>query len=211
MKRRIKTMAGGLTAAGAWILALGLAQAAQLAAMNGSALWLEGDSTLHPFSSTSTAVGVRAIVAGGTGDLKEAIASGRIGELKVTVPVASLKSGKGGLDKNLYKAMKEDRFPAVTFELHSYRAGKEVDGAIEIQAAGTLAVAGSTRAVALAGRAIPGKSGLRLIGRHELLMTDFGIQPPKMMGGMIKTRDQIVVHYDLKLGLENAQTERRMQ
>jgi hypothetical protein len=38
-------------------------------------------------------------------------------------------------------------------------------------------------------------------GTRDLLMTDFGIKPPTMFMGMLKTHDKVVVTIELQLAL----------
>lgn len=182
-----------------------------LSTFAGSLVWLEGDSSLHAFTSTSTAVAVQGAWEGPTADLKEVISEGRVKDFEFSIPVVTLKSGKSALDKNMYRAMNAVEFSSITFKMSGYRPERSAAGELSIKASGTLTIAGQSRAVELVAQAKPLKEGVRVTGAHELLMTDFGIKPPKMMGGMIKTKDKIVVHFDLVLGLENAQTERRMK
>ena len=46
------------------------------------------------------------------------------------------------------------------------------------------------------GRRLP-DGQFRLTGSLPLLMTDFGIDPPKAMPGTLKTGDRVVVHFDV--------------
>lgn len=141
-----------------------------LALLPDSVLWLEGDSTLHPYSSTTTVM----VVAGD--------ASG----FTLTVPIKELKSGKGGLDKNLRKHLKEDVvFTMIKAEPPLYK--------------GTLKVAGVEKDVVLEPKVEKTEKMYRVTGSHELKMSDFGIKPPTMMMGAIKTADKVVVKFDVKL------------
>ena len=62
--------------------------------------------------------------------------------------MTSLKSGKGGLDKNTYKALNADEHPTITFRMTSYSAEPK-DGAFAAKVGGTLTVNGVTRDVLL--------------------------------------------------------------
>lgn len=170
-----------------------------------SSLRLEGDSTLHPYSSAATELLVEgeAEPPRGAGEslLDLARADGLKG-LAVRVPVRGLKSGKGGLDKNMHKALRADKHPEIVFELESYalQPHPEERGAFRVKAAGSLSVAGERRPVELEADVRHAEGGLRVQGSEELLMSDFGIKPPAMMLGALKTDDKVVIHYDLVLG-----------
>lgn len=162
-----------------------------------SGLWLEGDSTLHPFSSTAAAVSASLTVDAASAApeaVLAAIAGQKPAALMVAVPVAGLKSAHSGLDKNLRKALKADRFADVVFEMSSY---KLKDGRISV--AGSLSIAGATRPIEIEVSASAAPGGLVVRGERDVLMTDFGIKPPTAMLGAIKTKDRITVKFRLVL------------
>lgn len=169
------------------------ASAVELSLAPSSRLWLEGDSTLHPYSSTSTAV-FAAFTFEGPGSAAEALAAKTPARMRLTVPVDSLKSAHSGLDKNLRKALKASEHPDITFTLRSYK----VDGA-SVSAEGELSVAGKARAVLLSSR-LEARGGVLFVeGAQPLKMTDFGIKPPTMMLGAVKTSDDVTVRWRLEL------------
>lgn len=165
----------------------------------GSALWIEGDSTLHPFASTSTAVGFELTLDRGEAESPAAAAkSGKPAKLTVKVPVASLKSSSKSLDKNLRKAMKAEEHPEVLFTLESYKA----EGA-SVQATGTLTIAGVSKPATVKGTLAEKDGKLVLEGDHSLKMSEFGIKPPKMMMGAVKVADEIAVKFRFLLAAAN--------
>lgn len=169
------------------------AAAVELTLAPSSVLWIEGDSTLHPYSSTSTAVAA-ALALEAPGDAAGALAAKAPARMTFTVPVASLKSAHGGLDKNLRKTLDAAAHPDITFTLRSYK----VDGA-SVTAEGELRVAGKSRAVLLSSRLEARGGALFLEGAQPLKMTDFGIKPPTMMLGAVKTSDDVTVRWRLEL------------
>lgn len=176
------------------LLLLALPSAAvELTLAPSSMLWLEGDSTLHPYSSSSTALSV-ALALEAPGDAAAALSAKAPARMTVTVPVASLKSAHGGLDKNLRKTLDASAHPDITFTLRSYK----VDGA-SVSAEGELSVAGKARAVVLSSRLETRGAALFVEGAQPLKMTDFGIKPPTMMLGAVKTSDDVTVRWRLEL------------
>lgn len=172
-----------------------------LVAGPGSRLWLEGTSTLHPYSSTATAVlaELKIEAAGAAGALAAAQA-GKPASLSLAVPVAGLKSEHSGLDKNLRAALKAEEFPEIAFTLDAYRKAPEGSG--RFLATGKLSVAGRSNPIELE-VALAARDGVLLVeGEEPLLMTDYGIKPPKMMLGAIKTGDRVVVKFRLELAPE---------
>ncbi len=169
-----------------------------------STLRIEGTSTLHPFTSethTVTAVGVLTVPDGSTTTpaLVRALRGGSLKSLDVTIPVAGLKSETGGLDKNLYKALKSTTYPRIRFLLSSctLASDEKRPGSFDIKAKGTLTIAGKDQEVTLLAAAQFVSGGVRITGKQPLKMTDYGIKPPTMMLGTVKAGNDIVVVYDL--------------
>lgn len=158
-----------------------------------SLLWLVGDSSLHAYSSTAQNLKVE--FEPGAPILMQ-LKSGQLKLLKVTVPVNDMRSGRGGLDKNMQKALKAGEHPNIVFQMEKYEVLPST-GPLMVKATGVLEVAGVKKPVALDARLTLDESGARLEGTKELLMTDYGIKPPKVL--MIKTTNEVKVNFDLKL------------
>jgi hypothetical protein len=172
----------------------------------GSVLSLSGTSTLHDFESRSDHVTVALLRDASTPDPQDAaafkslIASAAVRGVDVEVPVTSLRSDKSGLDKNLWRALQAPDHPTIRFHLAKYTITSAASpDTLPIRAEGTLEVAGVVKPVTLQARAIRAANGLWLEGSQPLLMSDFGIRPPKMMLGTLRVGDRILVHYHLLL------------
>jgi len=182
--------------------------AASFSLAPGSRLALEGQSTLHAYSSTATKVEATAeldgTLAAGSPDTRAAVAAGALKSLRVAVPVAALKSGEGGLDKNMQKALKQDTAPVIRFTLLDYKAEEAKDGSLLVKAHGRLSIAGVDKETVVDATCRFGPGGVEVSGAKEVLMSDFGIKPPVMMLGTIKTADKVVVRFALKLKASDA-------
>lgn len=168
--------------------------------VSGSRLALDGDSTLHKFSASATRLAVSLNV-DGEGDVQSLVRSGALKGIVVNVPVASLASHDKGLDENMAKALKGKQHPTITFRVDSYDvlpAGQK-DAAFGLALKGRLSIGGVEKPVVVKAQAVPSGEGLRVVGSYDLLMTTFGIDPPVMMMGMVKTRNEITVRFDLSL------------
>ena len=160
---------------------------------------LEGDSTLHPYHSTATVVHVSGgWSADAAGNPFDKLAAGALSAFELRVPVAEMKSGKNGLDKNLRKELKAGDHPDIVFRLSGYDVETSTAGVV-VRARGALSVAGVDREETITAEARPTPGGLRLTGAKDLKMSDFGIDPPRMMLGAIRTADAVTIHYDLFL------------
>lgn len=187
----------GLAAALILLAAPGFAQV--VLAPSGS-LRIFGDSTLHKWSSTATAISMSFTMADGApAELADAIKASAVKGLEVTISVAGLKSGETGLDKNMRKAMMEEKYPSVTFKLLKYALSAPAAGVIPAKAEGELTIAGQTKPVVIPVEFRQGPEGIFVKGGYDLKMSEYGIKPPTLMMGAIKVRDPITIGFDLLL------------
>ena len=165
----------------------------------GSRVWLEGTSTLHPYESTASQVLLSLVMdpAAPAAGLADGAAAQAPARMTVRIPVAGLKSPHAALDANLRKALKADKYPDIVFAMDGYAVGKGTSPALS--AKGSLTVAGVAKPETLEA-ALSRRGDLLVVdGEQPLLMTDFGIKPPTMMLGAIKTGDKVVVKFHLEL------------
>jgi polyisoprenoid-binding protein YceI len=156
---------------------------------------IAGTTNVHDYSASTHTIRVTRAEVPATWDA--ALAPGGIGAFEIAVPAGSLKSPKGDLDKNMYKALKVDQFPDIAFRLT--RLEPSASGVL--QATGTLRITGVERQVTFDVQAIRGADALTISGQVALLMTDYGITPPKAMLGMLKTNPKVVVTFETVLSM----------
>jgi polyisoprenoid-binding protein YceI len=181
----------------------------ELALQTGSKLWLTGTSTVHAFSSTASKLTVafrhddsRWIGGVPRGEaIERLIRDHGVTSIDVTVGVTGLKSGKDGLDKNMYKALLAPKHPDIRFTMGAYEVVESAKPEeVALKAKGKLFVAGVERDIDMVATAKREGDAVRLQGNVALLMSQFGIKPPTMMMGTLRTGDQVIVHYDLLIG-----------
>ena len=166
------------------------AQSVKMSLDPASTIRVDGTSNVHDWHAMSSEITASIQVA-------PPIAESRVESVTLSLPVTSLKSGKGGLDKNLYKALNAEKNPTITFVMKTYRATPQGDmyGAV---ITGILTVNGVEKEVtAEATMTTDGKGGLKAVGTSALKMTDFGVKPVTALMGTIRTRDAITVKFDL--------------
>ena len=167
------------------------AQSAKVRLMPTSSVTVEGTSNVHDWHATSTELTSAIQIA------LPATAGSKVESVTLSLPVTSLKSGKGGLDKNLYKALKAELHPTITFTMKSYTAEPTGDAFAAILT-GTLTVNGVEKDVtATATLTGDAKVGLKAIGTATFRMTDFGVKPVTALMGTIRTGDQVTVKFEL--------------
>jgi polyisoprenoid-binding protein YceI len=158
---------------------------------------LDGTSSLHAYTASTTQVRVSGIDIAGmpTGDLLEYVLQpGALTGFEVVIPAASLSSPKDGIDKNMHKALKVAEHPDIRFRL---RALEPSDGGY--RAVGFLTIAGVEKEVVLNLQVQRKGSTLAVTGGTDLVMTDFGVKPPKAMLGMIRTDPKVRISIELVL------------
>ena len=174
----------------------------------GATLELDGDSTLHKYSAKADGiaaqVGVDAARAASVSSALgiEALIRGHfVSKFELAVVVDKLHSGDNGLDKNMRKALKGDQYKEIRFRMDSYDVlGPPTSGApLTIVLHGRLSLAGVERKIDVQAVGAPVRDSVRLAGSKGLLMTDYGITPPKMMLGTIKTANLITVKFNATL------------
>ena len=157
---------------------------------------ITGTTNVHGYTAaTSTVRLVNAKLAAFDGDLWTLAQKPALVEaFEIAIPAASLKSTKDGIDKNMHKALKTDKFADITFRAKSIE--KTANG---VRAIGTLTIAGVGKDVAIDFAVQRTGANLGLAGELPLVMTDYGVVPPKAMMGMMRTDPKVVIRLELTL------------
>ena len=118
--------------------------------------------------------------------------------LKFSVLAKSLKSEKTSMDERTYKAMKADQFPKVTYQLTFATVTMVQANKYSIQTSGNLTIAGKTQVIAMKVMALVNADGsITCHGQENLLLTDYGIQPPSFMLGAMKVGNNLSIQFYL--------------
>ena len=155
---------------------------------------VSGTSTLHDWSAKSTTVAGTVKSSGPwTG------AAPTLQSIQLSIPADSLKSSEGSdMDDKIHDALKAKANPLITFTLSSAKfqsAPSTDDPKYHYAASGKLTVAGASHSVNLTLDIQPSKGDMLTIETQTpLKMTDFGIQPPTAMLGMIKSGNKVTVN-----------------
>ncbi len=150
-------------------------------------LTISGTSTLHDWSMPSSTA---------TGTLVANEEAGKLDEIKsltVEMPAESIKSGKKGMDKKAYDAIKTETYKTVKFDLKS--ASKTGD---TWTLNGTFTIAGVTKAVSLKAKETSVNGVHQLSGSYSFKLTDYNITPPTALMGTVKTGDAVKITFDVK-------------
>jgi len=166
-----------------------LSAAGQVNYKQTGAITIAGTSTMHDWTMTSKEASYSAgfeIGADGTPT--------KLNTVTLTVPAESLKSGKGAMDNNAYKALKTDKNKQITFQLISSKiTGKT------ITCTGDLTIAGTTKPVDVEVTWEIKNGNMVCKGSKKIKMTDYKVEPPSFMFGTVNTGDEITVTFDVTL------------
>jgi hypothetical protein len=156
-----------------------------------------GTSNIHDYTATTSDIRiVRLQLADGVigpNFWDEIVKPGAIESFEVAIAAGSLSSPREGLDKNMYKALKVKEFPDITFRLIRFDGGADPG---PLRAKGVLTIAGVEREVALDLKTTRHDLTFTVNGSLPLLMTDYGIAPPKAMLGVLKTDPKVTVTFE---------------
>lgn len=118
--------------------------------------------------------------------------------LRFSLPVHNLKGDGDGMDNDAYKALKADLYPSIDFQLISAKIDSHGNGNYLVHAQGTLSVAGVTREVILemTGTVVDNGS-ITFHGAEEVKMSDYNVERPSLLLGLIKAGDTMTLTYTL--------------
>ena len=164
-----------------------------------SRLWINGTSTVRPFECSASGVVAAADLT--APQLAAPFLAGEtpVNAASLTVPASALDCKNGTMNEHMRKALKVKENKSITFRISSYTVAKAAVGSTST-AKGELTLGGVTRPITVVGIATPGADGaLHLVGSYDLKMTEWKIEPPKLMMGTMKVNPMVKVSFDLYL------------
>lgn len=118
-----------------------------------------------------------------------------ISDFTFSFEVRALKSGKKGMDKKMYKALREKDHPLITCQFNKLLDINK--NWVQIEA--FINIAGTQKPIILQGKIFPTDQGFSIKGSKAMKMSDFGVEPPKALMGTLTTGDCIKIHYEVYL------------
>jgi len=118
--------------------------------------------------------------------------------LQLQVKKLDCKNSK--MNKDLCEAMNADIYPTIKVHLHSasLKAPGLSQSAAEIIADATLEITGVRKKVQFNTRGVQlSDDAYEFISEQTIKMTDFGVEPPTALFGLIKVDDEITIHLDI--------------
>lgn len=173
-----------------------------------SRVWIEGTSTADDFTCSTQQIEGRARLSVTVSDSRRSSASTvarpvryNTPAVSATVPVRTLDCGKRRQNRDLYEAMKAEKYPTIHYKLFDAEvvsAPDSANGHYTLRVTGQLIIAGVRRTVRITVKGQLRDDGrIHARGSLPMKMTDFEIDPPTALLGLIRVRDEIEVHFDL--------------
>lgn len=162
-----------------------------------STVTIAGTSTLHDWTMDTRSVNGTAVIEM-TGNEITAIK-----DVVLEIPAESLKSGKSAMDKNAYEALNTKKNPKIFFKLKGFDQAY-VNGKSAVEVTGDITIAGKTRTEKiLVAYKTDSKGNLSVSGSKDIKMTDYGVTPPEVMFGTVKTGNDLTIKFDIALKTHN--------
>lgn len=166
-----------------------------------STMEITGTSTIHDWECE--AEDIQMSVNFDASALKGDALNNPVKSLSLTVPVKSIKSGKGGMDSKIHGALKEKKHPNVTFNLTKADLAGNASTAknFKLNVSGKLNIAGVSRDVSFPVEGKVQNDGTyEFTGSYKLDMTNYKIDPPTAIFGTIKSGKEVTISFDVFLG-----------
>lgn len=162
-----------------------------------STMKIEGTSNVHDWEADVEEINIESNF--NFSALESESPSNPVETLTLNVPVEEMKSGKGGLDRRMYGALKEDDHPNITFEFSSAEiVGDTSDNSFQLKTSGTLTVAGVSQDITFPVEGTAMEDGTyRFTGSYEINMEDYDVDPPSAMFGAVKSGEMVTISFEL--------------
>lgn len=169
-----------------------LAQSFEIDQRN-SSLKVDGTSNIHDWSLNAENFHANLEIEMRGSILKD------ISKLEFTLEPNSLKSGKAGMDKNTYRALKTSKNEKISFNIKEVKNINQLsETKFKVSTTGILEIAGVKKQIPLFFYISPDQDKISLEGEYNLAMTDYGVEPPTAMFGTIKTGDRVRVTFQIQ-------------
>lgn len=148
---------------------------------------IKGTSTMHDWEMKSEAFSCQSSF---TLDNKKVSS---VKSLSLSIPVQTLKSGKGAMDKNAYSALKAESHKQIAYTISSTKLMGD-----KLICTGNLTIAGVTKAIEVESVcAVNADNTISCKTVKSFKMSGFKVEPPSFMFGSVKTGDDITLEFNL--------------
>ncbi len=156
---------------------------------------VSGTSTLHDWDMKSNSGSFEGLF---TLNANNAITA--VSGVSFSTTAVSLKSGKGSMDKNAYKALKSDKAATITFSATNCTVTAIDANNFLIKSSGKLTLAGKTLDADMnATCKVNADKSINVMASKKISMKDYAMEPPSFMMGTIKTGNDVTLKFDFNI------------
>ena len=213
------------------LAALPALAATELRLLPSSQVWLDGKTNVHAWQCVGDSLRAELSIAAPAADLERRLgdwqrgpsgarldgagerAAGWDAAVELRIPIQALECGNPAMEHDMRKALRAAKYPEIGYRFVRLREARYAPAgavpAFALRVEGEISLAGASRPVTIDVTATQLASRrFRLRGGLPLRMTDFGIEPPVALLGLIRARDELWVSVDLEVTLpsEGAET-----
>jgi hypothetical protein len=196
----------------------------ELRLLPSSQVWLDGKTNVHAWQCVGDSLGAALSIGAPAAELERRLGdwqrrpsgsrldgagerpAGWDAEVELRIPIKALECGNPAMEHDMRKALRAAQYPEIGYRFVRLREARYAPAgaapAFALRVEGEITLAGASRPVSIdvtATQLSPRR--FRLRGGLPLRMTDFGIEPPVALLGLIRARDEIWVSVDLEVTL----------
>lgn len=174
------------------------AQSANYTLNENSTMIIKGTSTIHDWEADVEQMDID--IALDPTKLQQDPVANPVESFSISVPVESIESGKGGMNRKIYGALKKDDHPQIKFELKSAELMDAAanTGSFKLNSTGMLTIKGNSREVTFPVQATKvDENGYRFEGSYNMNMKDYEVDPPSAMFGTIKSGEEVEIVFNI--------------
>lgn len=170
-----------------------------------SRVWLQGSANIVDFECNAGLIDSEGTITGLDTTTEHRGAHGPV-VLEVRIPIQQMNCGKSGINRDMRRTLNADSHPYIVYRLGANRLiGTKNSGnkmVFEIETFGELEISGveKTRKIIVEGEFI-GDWKFRVKGMHPVQMSEYSLDPPSPLMGLIRVNDELQVHFDVILTL----------
>lgn len=161
-----------------------------------SRLWIEGSTNVNKFSCRAASYDTM---------VSSPVAEREL-DVEVDIEVRGFDCGKRRMNRDLYETLLSEKHPFISFEYTSTHSitYDDSEDLYDLMVIGYLTVAGHKKKIEFPMQAYVQDDGtLRATGKTELRMTDYNVEPPTALLGMVRVDDLLSVHFELFASIPN--------
>ncbi len=165
-----------------------------------SKIWIEGRSNVNQFSCEAGNYQGEAVLLNQAPDEIDMQANEQV-KLELKIPVRSFECGRSRMNRDLYNALRSEEYLYIEFEFSNARnitENGDVPNSYILEISGILTVAGTSREINFKADGYILENGrLRAVGKKAIMMTDYDVEPPTGLLGLVRAENELTVHFDL--------------